>query len=361
MPRVVNFSAGPAVLPEPVLERLREELPSYRETGMSVMEMSHRSTAYDAIHEGALALLRELLGVPEAFSVLLLQGGASLQFSMVPLNLMGARGSADYVLTGSWSKKAALEAGKHGTARVAATTEETDGVFRRIPGGDELDVDPTASYLHLTSNNTIFGTQWREFPEALPPLVADMSSDILSRAIPWDRFGLVFAGAQKNLGPAGVTVVIVRKNLLDRAPDHLPTMLDYRTHVAKGSLYNTPPTWSIYVMGLALEWVRGQGGLDAMRSRAEERAALLYDRIDRSDFYRGTAEPGSRSLMNVTFRLPSEDLEKSFLAEAANRDLVGLKGHRSVGGLRASLYNAMPIEGVERLVELMDEFERRRG
>ena len=357
--RVFNFSAGPAILPEPVLKRVREELPAHGDTGTSVMEMSHRSAAYGEIHERALADVRDLLAIPPDFEVLFLQGGATLQFSMVPMNLSIQGRGADYVLTGSWSKKALAEARKLGPARVAASTEDADGVFRRIPAPSELDLDPEASYLHLTTNNTIFGTQWRELPETGVPLVADMSSDVLSRPVDWRRFGLAYAGAQKNLGPAGVTLIVLRKDLLARAPEDLPTMLDYRPHVAKGSRYNTPPTWSIYVTGLALAWVREQGGVEAMARRAEAKAALLYDRIDGSDFYRGTAEPDSRSLMNVTFRLPSEELERRFLAEAERRDLVGLKGHRSVGGLRASLYNAMPIEGVERLAELMEELERR--
>ena len=356
--RVVNFSAGPAALPEPVLDRAREGLPVFGQTGMSVMEMSHRSAAYTEIHEGALALVRSLLGVPDGFEVLFLQGGATLQFSMVPMNLLAPDRSADYVLTGSWSKKAFVEAKKHGRARVAGSTEDADGVFRRIPSPAELGLDPAASYLHLTTNNTIFGTQWPELPDADAPLVADMSSDILSRPIPWEKFGLAYAGAQKNLGPAGVTLVVVRRDLLARIPDDLPTMLDYRPHVEQGSRYNTPPTWSIYVTGLALEWVREQGGVEAMQRRSRERARLLYDLLDAGDFYRGTAEPESRSLMNVTFRLPSEQLEQRFLAAAAERELIGLKGHRSIGGIRASLYNAMPMAGVERLAELMEEFQR---
>ncbi|MDX1630850.1 MAG: 3-phosphoserine/phosphohydroxythreonine transaminase [Thermoanaerobaculia bacterium] len=357
--RVVNFSPGPATLPEPVLARVREDLPPRGETGASVMEMSHRSSEYAEIHDGARDRLRRLLEIPESFEILLLQGGASLQFSMAPMTLMGTRRSADYVVTGRWSRKAVAEARKHGAVRIAASTEHEE--FRRIPDSDELDLDPTASYLHLTSNNTVVGTQWRGFPEARAPLVADMSSDILSRPVPWDRFGLAYAGAQKNLGPAGVTVVVLRKELLDRAPDDLPTMLDYRIHAEKDSRYNTPPTFPIYVLGLVLEWVDDRGGLEAMERRARQRSEILYQRLDESDFYRGTVEPGSRSRMNVTFRLPSQELEEEFLAAAEDAGMVNLKGHRSVGGIRASLYNAMSREGVERLAGLMEEFQADHG
>lgn len=357
--RAFNFSPGPATLPGPVLERIREELPAWKETGTSVMELSHRSPEYAGIHDGARDRLRRLLEIPEDFAVLFLQGGASLQFSMAPMTLMGSRRSADYVLTGRWSRKAVAEARKHGSVRIAASTEDED--FRRIPGPEELDLDPTASYLHLTTNNTVVGTQWPELPESRAPLVADMSSDILSRPIPWDRFGLAYAGAQKNLGPAGVTVAVVRRELLDRASEELPTMLDYRVHADRDSRFNTPPTWSIHVMGLVLAWVEEQGGLETMEQRARERSRILYDLLDDSDFYRGTAEPASRSRMNVTFRLPSEELEEELLAEARQAGMINLKGHRSVGGIRASLYNAMPRQGVEHLATLMEAFEARRG
>jgi phosphoserine aminotransferase len=351
---VYNFSAGPAVLPRPVLERARAELVDYRGTGMSVMEMSHRSPAYEAIHEGARAKLAELLAVPEGFTVLLLQGGASLQFSMVPMNLL--RTGADYLVTGSWSNKALAEARKVGSARVAASGEA--GGFTRIPAAGEIDLDPAADYVHLTSNNTLFGTRWSAPPDtAGVPLVADMSSDVMSRPVDWPRYGLVYAGAQKNLGPAGVTVVVVRDDLLDRAPETLASMLAYRTHAAARSLYNTPPCWAIYVLGLACEWVAEQGGVAAMERAAEARAARLYALLDAGGIYRGTAEPASRSRMNVTFRLPTPELEARFLAEAATEGLVNLKGHRSVGGVRASLYNAMPMAGVEALCGFMERFE----
>lgn len=361
--RVYNFSAGPAALPLPVLEEAQRHLVEYPGAGQSVMEMSHRSSWYDAIHRDALERLGRLLAVPEGYAVLLLQGGASLQFSMVPMNLMHPNRRADYVLTGSWSKKALKEAKREGEARVAASTEGEG--FTRIPRRDELDLDPDADYVHLTSNNTIFGTQWHELPECGPPLVLDASSDVLSRPLDWGadgrRIGLLYAGAQKNLGPAGVTVVVVREDLVEGAPETLPTMLQYRTHAAKDSLYNTPPTWAIYVLGLACRWLEEQGGTAAAAERNRGKAETLYAAIDGSDFYRGTAERGSRSWMNVTFRLPTEELEKRFLAEATEAGLVNLKGHRSVGGLRASLYNAMPQEGVDALVTLMADFEGRHG
>ena len=378
--RVFNFSAGPAMLPLPVLEEAQRQLLDHDGSGQSVMEMSHRSRWYEPIHRGALDSLRRLLAVPEDYDVLLLQGGASLQFSMVPMNLMHPNRRADYVITGSWSKKALEEAAREGEARVALSGAE-DG-FTRIPDVAGLDLDPRADYLHVTSNNTIAGTQWHEahwapLMERLEgagegagggtggggavPLVADASSDLLSRPVDVSRFGLIYAGAQKNLGPAGVTVVIVRRDLAERAPRSLPTMLQYRTHAAKDSLYNTPPTWAVYVLGLACNWVEAQGGVSALGEANRRKAETLYAAIDAGGFYRGTAEPASRSWMNVTYRLPSEELEARFLAEAADHGLVNLKGHRSVGGVRASLYNAMPQAGVDTLVELMRDFERRHG
>jgi len=375
--RVFNFGAGPATLPAEVLEQAREGLLDWGGRGLSVMEMSHRSKEYEAIHGEALASLRRLLAVPEGFVVLLLQGGASLQFAMVPMNLLGPAGaasaasaasgasaagaaSADYLLTGSWSKKALADARRVGAARVAASTE--DEGFARLPRPEEIDLDPGAAYAHVTSNNTIVGTQWRELPDAgVVPLAIDASSDVLARPVPWERVGVLYAGAQKNLGPAGVTLVVVRENLTARAPEDLPAMLDYRRHAAANSLYNTPPCWSIYVLGLCCRWVEERGGVAAMERAAEERAAILYEVLDRGGFYRGTAEPASRSRMNVTFRLPSEELERRLLEEAAAAGMIGLEGHRSVGGLRASLYNAMPRESVEALVALLRDFERRYG
>jgi phosphoserine aminotransferase len=358
--RVYNFSAGPAVLPLSVLEEVRGDLVNYKGVGMSVLEMSHRSKPYDAIIKQTEADLRELLAIPESYHVLFLQGGASLQFSMVPMNLLPSGGSADYIVTGAWSKAAVKEAKKVGGVRIAATTEDEN--FARIPRQEELDLDASAAYLHFTSNNTIFGTQFKSEPEAGDvPLVCDASSDILSRRIDVSKYGVIYSGAQKNMGPAGVTVVVIRKELVEKRPEGLPTMLDYSIHAAKESLYNTPPAFSIYVVGLVAGWLKELGGLEAIEKQNEAKAALLYDAIDATEFYRGHAERESRSLMNVTFRLPSEELEKKFAAEATAAGLDGLKGHRSVGGLRASIYNAFPPEGVQTLVDFMKEFERTNG
>jgi phosphoserine aminotransferase len=360
--RVHNFGAGPAALPVSVLERVQAEMLDYQGTGMSVMEMSHRSAAFEGIIQKAEADLRALLGLGDGHAVLFLQGGASLQFAMVPANLRPGGVSADYVLSGHWSKAAFKEAQKSGGARVAGSTEATG--FDRVPERGELDLDPQAAYLHFTSNNTIFGTQWSIDPEPPPgvPLVCDVSSDALSRPIDVSRYGLLYAGAQKNLGPAGVTLVVIRKDLLERTPGGLPALLDYRLLAEKQSLYNTPPTFAIYVVGLVLRWLVETGGLAAAGKRNEAKAAALYARIDSSDgFYRGHARPDSRSSMNVTFRLQTEDLEKAFLKEAQAEGLSGLKGHRSVGGLRASIYNACPVESVEALATFMSDFHKRRG
>jgi phosphoserine aminotransferase len=360
--RVHNFGAGPAVLPVPVLQRVKAELLDYAGTGMSVMEVSHRSAAFEGIIQKAEADLRALVGLGADHAVLFLQGGATLQFAMAPANLRPSGASADYVLSGHWSKAALKEAQKAGRARPAGSTEASG--FDRVPAQGELDLDAQAAYLHFTSNNTIYGTQWSAAPEppAGVPLVCDASSDILSRPIDVARYGLVYAGAQKNLGPAGVTVVVVRKDLLDRTPGGLPAMLDYRLLAESGSLHNTPPTFAIYVVGLVLEWLRATGGLAGAAKRNEAKAALLYAEIDGSGgFYRGHAQTESRSRMNVTFRLPSEELEKAFLKEAQAQGMDGLKGHRSVGGLRASIYNACPVESVGALAEFMGTFRKRRG
>jgi phosphoserine aminotransferase len=358
--RIFNFSAGPAVLPVPVLERAREEMLSLPGVGMSVMEISHRSKPFQAIIDSAEASLRELLAIPEGYRVLFLQGGASLQFSMVPMNFLPEGGSADYVLTGSWGKKALKEAKKEGATSVAA--DMADSGYNRTPAQDELRLDANAAYVHITSNETIEGVEWKEEPQVGGvPLVCDASSDICSRPVDASKYALIYAGAQKNLGPSGVTVVILREEMLGRAREGLSTMLDYRTHAENKSLYNTPNTWGIYILDLVCEWVKGQGGLDAMRRRNEEKARKIYDCIDSTDFYRGHAAPEARSLMNVTFRLPTEELEKKFAADATARGLDGLKGHRSVGGIRASTYNAFPREGVDALVEFMREFERTQG
>ncbi len=358
--RIFNFSAGPAVLPVPVLEEAQRNLLSLPGVGMSVMEVSHRSGVFDEIIGRAEVGMRELLRIPNDYQILFLQGGASLQFSMVPMNFLPADGSADYVITGSWGKKALKEAKRVGGVNVAATM--ADGGFTRVPAQDELSLNPQAAYVHLTTNETIEGVEWKEEPEVgAVPLVADASSDILSHSIPVDKYALIYAGAQKNMGPSGVTLVIVRDDLLQRIPDSLHTMLDYRTHVANKSLYNTPNTWGIYIISLVCEWINDKGGLAAMEQENEEKAKLIYDAIDSTDFYRGHADADCRSIMNVTYRLPSEELEKKFTAEATAQRLDGLKGHRSVGGIRASIYNAFPREGVEALVSFMKEFERKNG
>lgn len=357
--RVHNFYAGPATLPLPALERAQRELLDFAGTGMSVMEISHRSKEYEAVHEEAEALLRELMGIPSNYHVLFLQGGASLQFAMVPMNLLGPGMKADYVLTDEWSSKALKEASRFGEVREAATSEDTG--FDRIPW--QLELDPEAAYVHITSNNTLYGTQYQEFPDTEGvPLVADMSSDICSRPFDLSPFGLIYAGAQKNLGPAGVTVVIIRDDLLANCRQDLATMLSYPIHAKNRSLYNTPPTFGIYMLRNVLDCFRQEGGLEVIARRNREKASLVYDAIDRyPDVYRGHAHLDSRSEMTVTFRLRREELEASFLAEAEAQSLIGLKGHRLVGGFRAALYNAMSLDGVTALVEHMERFAERHG
>jgi len=358
--RIYNFSAGPAVLPVPVLEETQRDLLSLPSVGMSILEISHRSKAFDEIHSSAKAGLRELLNVPENYHILFLQGGASLQFSMIPMNLLPQGASADYIVTGSWGKKAVKEAKRAGNVNIAATT--ADGGFTRVPMQDELKLDSHAAYVHFTTNETIEGVEFKQEPETgNVPLIADASSDILSRPIELEKYAFIYAGAQKNMGPSGVTLVVIRDDLLQRIPENLHTMLDYRTHVEADSLYNTPNTFGIYIINLVCKWLKEKGGLSAMQRENEAKAKLLYDAIDAGGFYRGHADPDSRSMMNVTFRLPSEDLEKQFVKEATAAKLDGLKGHRSVGGLRASIYNAFPREGVEALVSFMKEFERKNG
>jgi phosphoserine aminotransferase len=355
--RIFNFSAGPAVLPLPVLEEAQRDLVMLPGVGMSIMEISHRSKAFDEVIEGAEKDIRTLAGVPENYHVLFLQGGASLQFSMVPMNLMSAGQKADYIVTGVWSDKAVKEAKRIGAVNIAGSTQE--GNFKRIPRQDELTLAADAPYVHVTSNNTIYGTQWCEMPNVGDvPLVSDASSDIFSRPIDVAKHGLIYAGAQKNLGPSGVTVVIIRDDLVRRSPVTLPTMLSYAVHAENKSLYNTPPVFGIYILRLVLKWMVAQGGLKAIETVNERKAGKLYAEIDRSGFYRGHAEKDARSRMNVTFTLPSEELEKRFVKEATAAGLDGLKGHRSVGGLRASIYNAFPEAGVDTLVEFMREFER---
>jgi phosphoserine aminotransferase len=358
--RIFNFSAGPAVLPMPVLEQAQRDLITLPGVGMSVMEISHRSRTFDEIIGGAEAGLRELLGIPSNYHVLFLQGGASLQFSMIPMNFLPADGSADYVITGSWGKKALKEAKKSGAASVAATM--ADGGFTRVPAQDELNLNPAAAYVHITTNETIEGVEFKTEPDTgAVPLIADASSDILSHPIPVEKYAMIYAGAQKNIGPSGVTLVILRDDLLAKIPEGMHTMLDYRTHTENKSLYNTPNTWGIYIINLVCNWLKEKGGLEGMHRENEVKAGMLYDAIDATDFYRGHADADSRSIMNVTFRLPTEDLEKKFTSEATAQKLDGLKGHRSVGGIRASIYNAFPKEGVEALVSFMKEFERKNG
>lgn len=354
----MNFNAGPAALPLAALERAQAELLDLGGTGMSVMEHSHRGKAYEAVHNEAIALTRELLGVPESHHVLLLQGGASQQFAAVPMNLLPQGKSADYVLTGAWSQKAIKEAKSVGTVRVAGTTEK-DGKFGRIPNDSELSLDANAAYVHITSNNTIFGTQWDKFPSTgNVPLVADMSSDLMWRPIDVSKFGLIYAGAQKNLGPSGLVVVIVRKDLVEGGRKDIPAIFQYRTHADANSLYNTPPTFSIYLLRNVLDDVKKNGGLAAMEKKNREKAKLIYDVIDqRSNFYSTPVEKGSRSLMNVVFTLKTPELEAEFLAEAQKRKMVGLKGHRSVGGMRASIYNAVLPEWCKALADFMREFK----
>jgi len=358
--RIFNFSAGPAVLPVPVLEEAQRDMLSLPGVGMSVMEISHRSKTFDEIIVRAESGLRELMGIPSNYHILFLQGGASLQFSMVPMNFLPGEGSADYVLTGSWGKKALKEAKKVGGVNVAATM--ADGGFTRVPSRDELSLNPHAAYVHITSNETIEGVQWKREPNVGDvPLVSDASSDILSRAVDINKYAIIYAGAQKNMGPSGVTLVILRDDLLQRIPENLPAMLDYRIHVENKSLYNTPNTWGIYILSLVCKWLQEKGGLGGMERENEQKAQLIYDAIDATDFYRGHADVDCRSTMNVTFRLPAEELEKKFVAEATAQGLDGLKGHRSVGGIRASIYNAFPREGCEALVSFMKDFERRNG
>lgn len=358
MTRVANFNAGPAALPLPVLERAREELLDFAGSGMSIMEHSHRGKVYEKVHDEAIALLRELLGLPDGYHVLFLQGGASQQFAMVPMNLLHPGRSADYVMTGVWSEKALAEAKLLGQARVAGTTRTERKTYERIPGQAELELDPGAAYVHITTNNTIFGTQWRREPDVgSVPLVADASSDILSRRIDAGRYALIYAGAQKNLGPSGVTVVVVRKDLVEGARKDIPTMFRYATHAENNSLYNTPPTFGIYLMWLVLRWIKDQGGLAAIEAQNEEKGRLLYGAIDaQPDYFRAPVAKDSRSLMNVVFRLPTEALEEKFVKEATAAGLVGLKGHRSVGGIRASTYNAVSLADVKTLCDFMTTF-----
>jgi len=360
--RVFNFNAGPGALPLPVLERIREELLDYRGCGMSVMEMSHRSPEFEAINARAEQGLRKHLGISEDYAVIFVQGGGSMQFTMVPMNLCLPGKPVDVLHTGSWTAKAIAELKKGVAHRIAASTETEK--FTRVPRPQEISLSPDASYVYMCTNNTIEGSQWTALPETGGvPLVADMSSDIASRPMDVKKFGLIFAGAQKNLGPSGATVVIVRKDLAERADKNLPTVLQYRTHIKEKSLYHTPPTFAVYVIGLVTEWIEAEGGLAGMEKRNAAKAKLLYDALDAGSFYTCPVEKASRSKMNVVFRVAggNEALEKQFTQEATAAGLVGLAGHRSVGGMRASLYNAVTLEAVEALVGFMRKFQRARG
>ena len=355
--RIYNFSAGPSMLPEPVLKQASAELLNYGGTGTSVMEMSHRSKDFLAIFEETKALLKEVMAVPDSHEILFLPGGATLQFSMIPMNLIGTSGKADYAVTGNFSNLAMKEAKKYGDIHVAANSADKNHTY--IPGQGDLNLRPDAAYFHYCSNNTIYGTEWDYVPETGDvPLVCDMSSNILSKPVDVSKYGIIYAGAQKNMAPAGLAVVIIDKALLGRVPENLSPMLDYKVQVEKDSMHNTPPCYNIYMLGLVLKWIKAQGGLVGMQKKNEEKAKVLYDYLDSSKLFKACAEPAARSMMNVTFVTGNEELDAAFAKEATKRGLSNLKGHRNVGGMRASIYNAMPKEGLEALVAFMKEFEK---
>lgn len=356
MERIFNFSAGPSMLPLEIIEQAAAELTNYHGCGMSVMEMSHRSQVFQDIIDTAEADLRELMNIPEGYKVLFLQGGGTLQFSMVPLNLLRNTKKADYIVTGQWAKKACQEARKFGDIRVAASSEES--VFTYIPKLTRADFRDDADYVYITTNNTIYGSRYNYIPDTGDiPLVADQSSNFLSQVYNVNDFGLIYAGAQKNVGPAGVTIVIVRDDLIGHAPENTPIYLDYKTHADKGSMYNTPPCFAIYMAGLNFQWIKKQGGVPALQKHNEEKAARLYDQIDNSAMFSCPVAVEDRSLMNVVFVTGDKDLDKKFVAEAKEQGLVNLGGHRTVGGMRASIYNAMPDEGIDKLIDFMKKFE----
>ncbi len=359
--RVYNFFPGPATLPFEVLEEARDGFMEYGNKGMSLLELSHRGKEYEGLQTETESLLKELLNAPPEYRVLFMGGGASTQFALIPMNFLTAGKEADYLVTGSFAKKAYEEAAVIGKANVAINTKDTN--YNRIPKLNEIKLSSAPAYVHFTTNNTIYGTQWQEMPKfARVPLVADMSSDILSRPFEVSDFGMIYAGAQKNLGPAGVTVVILNPEMLDQANSNLPVIMQYKTFVNNDSLYNTPPSYAVYMVNLVLKWVKKNGGVAAMEKRNREKAAYIYEVIDNNaGFYKGHAQPESRSQMNVTFRLPSEELEAAFVAQAIKAGLVGLKGHRSVGGIRASIYNAMPVDGCKALAEFMKDFVKING
>ena len=354
--KIYNFAAGPSVMPAPVLERAAAELTDYHGSGMSVMEMSHRSSAFQEIFDDAKSRLKKLMQVPDSHEILLLQGGATTQFAAIPMNLL-CGGVADYAVTGNFSGKAAKESEKYGTVHIACDSSDTG--HDRIPSQSELKLTEGAKYFYYCANNTVYGTEWQYVPDTKAPLVCDMSSDILSRPVDVSRYGLIYAGAQKNMAPAGLTVVIVDKALTGRHVEYTPVMLNYETMIKNDSMLNTPPCWCIYMLGLTLEWVEDQGGIQAMEMLRGARSQLVYDFLDNSRLFEAHARPESRSGMNITFRTPSAELDAEFIKGAAQRGLVNLKGHKAAGGIRASLYNAMPIEGAEALVEYMKEFEYR--
>jgi len=354
--RIYNFSPGPATLPQEVLNQAAADIVNFNDIGIGLIEMSHRSKEFMAVADETSALIRELLKVPDNYKILFLQGGASTQFAMVPMNLLANGQTGCYLNTGTWSKKAIKEANIIAKADVAYTSE--DSSFNHVPADSDYSVPEDAEYLYFVSNNTIYGTQFETMPETDKILVCDMSSDIMSRSIDVSKFGIIFAGAQKNMGPAGAAVVIIREDLLDRAPDTLPTMFRYKTHADKDSMFNTPPCFTIYTIGLVCKWLKKNGGIEAIEKINRQKADLIYNAIDSSDFFRGHAREESRSMMNITFNMPTAELEAQFIAEGAAQGLNGLKGHRSIGGIRASIYNAFPVEGVEKLVEFMAEFEK---
>lgn len=354
--RVYNFSAGPAMMPEQVLKRAADEMLEYGDSGQSVMEMSHRSKEYQAIIDSVEAKLRQVMSIPDNYKVLFLQGGASSQFAMIPLNLMNRNNKADFVITGQWANKAYQEASRYGKCNVVASSK--DKTFSYIPELDKSKFDPEADYFHICYNNTIYGTRFNELPDTGDvPLIADMSSCILSEPVDVSKFGLIYAGAQKNMGPAGLTVVIIREDLIGNAMDITPTMFNYKIHADNGSMYNTPPTYGIYILGLVLDWIIEKGGLTEMAKLNRKKAELLYNYLDSSKLFKATVSGKDRSLMNVPFVTGSDELDAKFVCEAKKEGLINLKGHRTVGGMRASIYNAMPCEGVEKLVEFMRKFE----
>jgi len=354
--RVYNFNPGPATLPTAVLEKAQRQFVDYHGKGLSVMEMSHRSPEYDEIHNQAINNIRKIMSIPDNYHVLFLQGGASTQFFHIPYNFLSKETEADYIITGSWSKKAIKEAKLFGKVNVAASSEDVD--FTRVPEQSEMNFSENAEYVHITSNNTIYGTQFHTYPDTGNiPLIADMSSDIMSKRIDVSEFQLIYAGAQKNMGPAGVTLVILSDEMANKAKPDLPTMVNYKTHIEKNSLFNTPPTFGIYMIKLVTDWIIEIGGIEKVEEINNAKAEMLYNAIDKNpDFFKGTTEKSSRSKMNITMRLPSEDLEKEFIEGASKEGMIGLKGHRSVGGIRASLYNALPLDGVKKLTDFMEDF-----